>query len=119
MWILGAQGLRVSSYMPEVIPPEAHLPKKGRGDIVGRCSGVIRRILVGSWSRLLCVFVPSTRESRRASGKAAHPIVVVEAFPFRVLRVMTWQEFERQWFYDSRPADECSGSQWMSDASSC
>ena len=82
MWIFGAQGLRVSSYMPEVIPPEAHLPKKGGGDIVGRCSGVIRRILVGSWSRLLCVFLQSTRESRRASGKAAHPIVVVEAFHF-------------------------------------
>ena len=90
-------GLRVSSYMPQVIPPEAHLPKKGGVDIVGRCSGVIRRILVGSWSRLLCVFLQSTRESRRASGKAAHPIVVVEAFPFRVLRIpaqrMSVQDF--------------------------
>ena len=48
MWILGSQGLRVSSYMAELIPPEAHLSKKGGGDIVGRFSGAIRRILVGS-----------------------------------------------------------------------
>ena len=105
MWILGAQGLRVSSYMPEVIPPEAHLPKKGGGDIVGRCSGVIRRILVGSWSRLLCVLLQSTRESRRAPGKAALPIVVVEAFHFVSV--------------DPRSADECSGFLWTSHASSC
>ena len=31
MWIFGAQGLRVSSYMPALIPLEAHLPKKGGG----------------------------------------------------------------------------------------
>ena len=56
--------------------------EEGRGGYFWEVFGVSRRILAGSWSRLFCVFLPSTRESRRASGKAAHPIVVVEAFHF-------------------------------------
>ena len=56
MWILGAQGLRVSSYMPEVIPPEAHLPKKGGGycwEVFGGNSTYTGRFVV---QVVVCIF---------------------------------------------------------------
>ena len=97
MWILGAQGLRVSSYMPQVVPPEAHRPKKGGGGSSWEVFRIIRRLLEFQCFGLLCVLaINEGMPSGFWQGGASD--CCRRVFSFGALRIVTGQAFERQWF---------------------